>query len=100
MRKTKAAPSGMTEDVRIQEFLDMIAPSVIKFETDHLICGNTFRCVWALREYPTATEEQALMLPVYRAAVMLPGLTEEQLELVVQYRDQGDAEISPIWVAQ
>lgn len=48
----------------------------------------------------TATEEQALMLPVYRAAVMLPGLTEEQLELVVQYRDQGDAEISPIWVAQ
>ena len=35
-----------------------------------------------------------------KAAVMLPGLTEEQLELVVQYRDQGDAEISPIWVAQ
>ncbi len=61
MRKTKAAPSGMTEDVRIQEFLDMIAPSVIKFETDHFICGNTFRCVWALREYPTATDEQAIL---------------------------------------
>ena len=39
----------------------MIAPSVIKFETDHFICGNTYRCVWALREYPTATEEQAIL---------------------------------------
>jgi len=49
------------EDVRVKEFLDMIAPSVIKFNTDHIICGNTFRCVWALREYPTATEEQAIL---------------------------------------
>ena len=49
------------EDVHIQEFLDMIAPSVIKFNTDHFICGNTCRCVWALREYPTATEEQAIL---------------------------------------
>lgn len=39
----------------------MIAPSVIKFETDHFICGNTFRCVWALREYPTSTDEQAIL---------------------------------------
>ena len=27
----------------------MIAPSVIQFYTDHYICGNTFRSVWALR---------------------------------------------------
>lgn len=46
---------------RVQEFLDMIAPSVIQFYTDHFICGNTFRCVWALREYPTSTEEQAIL---------------------------------------
>ncbi|WP_206458305.1 VirB4 family type IV secretion system protein [Anaerovorax sp. IOR16] len=49
------------EYVYIQEFLDMIAPSVIKFNVDHFICGNTFRCVWALREYPTVTEEQAVL---------------------------------------
>ena len=62
MRKRQAAPAAESrEDVRIQEFLDMIAPSVIKFETDHFICGNTFRCVWALREYPTATDEQAIL---------------------------------------
>lgn len=53
---------GMEPDnVHIQEFLDMIAPSVVKFNTDHFICGNTYRCVWALREYPTATEEQAIL---------------------------------------
>jgi hypothetical protein len=39
--------------VHLQDFLDMISPSVIKFFTDYFICGNTFRCVWALREYPT-----------------------------------------------
>lgn len=62
MRRTHiAAAPEMAGDVRIQEFLDMIAPSVIKFETDHFICGNTFRCVWALREYPTSTDEQAIL---------------------------------------
>ena len=54
-------PTESMGDVQVQEFLDMIAPSVIKFETDHFICGNTYRCVWALREYPTATEEQAIL---------------------------------------
>ena len=49
------------EDSHIREFLDMIAPSVIRFETDHFICGNTYRCVWAIREYPTATDEQAIL---------------------------------------
>jgi hypothetical protein len=34
---------------------------VIKFFTDYFICGNTYRSVWALREYPTATEEQAIL---------------------------------------
>ncbi|MPM21684.1 hypothetical protein SDC9_68129 [bioreactor metagenome] len=43
----------LREDTQIKEFLDMIAPGIIKFQTDHFICGNTFRCVWALREYPT-----------------------------------------------
>lgn len=38
--KPKARPQ---EDVRIQEFLDMIAPSVIKFNGDHFICGNRIK---------------------------------------------------------
>ena len=49
------------ETVRIKSFMDMIAPSVIKFFPDYFICGNTYRSVWALREYPTTTEEQAIL---------------------------------------
>lgn len=44
-----------------KSFLEMITPSVIHFNTDHYIFGNTYRCVWALREYPTSTDEQAIL---------------------------------------
>ena len=50
-----------TESVKIKSFVDMIAPSVIKFFPDYFICGNTYRSVWALREYPPTTEEQAIL---------------------------------------
>lgn len=49
------------EVVRTQEFLDMVSPSHIRFYTDYFICGNTYRSVWAVREYPTSTDEQALL---------------------------------------
>ncbi len=58
--KAKLKSPGQ-EDVRIKDFLDMVAPGIIKFQTDHFICGNTYRCVWALREYPTSTSEQAIL---------------------------------------
>lgn len=57
-KKPGQTPDG---DGRVKDFLDMISPSVMKFNTDHYICGDTFRCVWALREYPTATDEQAIL---------------------------------------
>lgn len=49
------------EEIQTQVFLDMIAPSVCKFYSEYFLCGNTYRCVWALREYPTSTEDQALL---------------------------------------
>ena len=45
----------------LKSFLDMIAPSIVKFETGYYICGNTFRCIWALREYPTSTDDLAIL---------------------------------------
>lgn len=57
----KKQVKNVEENIRIQSFLDMISPSVIKFNTDHFICGNTYRCCWALREYPTSTNEQAIL---------------------------------------
>ncbi len=55
-QKKKLQPSQKAKD-----FVDMIAPSVVKFYTDYYVCGNTYRCVYALREYPTATAEQAIL---------------------------------------
>lgn len=49
------------EQIRIKEFLDMCSPSVLKFYPDYYICGSTYRSVWAIREYPTDTDEQAIL---------------------------------------
>lgn len=49
------------QEVFIRSFLDCIAPGVVKFEVDHYIFGNTYRCVWVLREYPASTESQAIL---------------------------------------
>ena len=59
--RKKRSPAPMTDSGSIKDFLDMIAPSVIDFKVDHFLCGNTYRCVWALREYPTSTDEQAIL---------------------------------------
>ena len=55
----KKTPSP--QEVFIRTYLDCIAPGVVKFEVDHYIFGNTYRCVWALREYPASTESQAIL---------------------------------------
>lgn len=56
-RKKALAP----REVFIRTYPDSIAPGVVKFEVDHYIFGNTYRCVWALREYPASTESQAIL---------------------------------------
>lgn len=48
------------EEIRIKDFFDRILPSTIKFSTDHYIVGDSYRCVWAIKEYPPTTEELAL----------------------------------------
>ena len=68
MKKKKPKKAGREKRQKVQgkeeqlkSFLDMIAPGVVRFNTDNYLCGNTFRCVWALREYPAATEDQAIL---------------------------------------
>ena len=65
MKKFKRKPKVLTpeqaEEIRVQEFFDRISPSTVKFFTDHYICGNSYKSVWAVREYPPSTEEQAIL---------------------------------------
>ena len=46
-----------------------------------------------------ASGGETLLLPVDKAAAMLPDLTWERRELVIQYRDGGGTEVVPGWVA-
>lgn len=46
------------------------------------------------------TEERALLLPMDRAAVLLPGLTAEPRELTLRYTDRGGELLTPGWVAR
>ena len=57
----RKAPDSASQEAAVKEFLDLAAPSVLRFETDRFICGNTYRCVWAVRGYPASTTEQALL---------------------------------------
>lgn len=60
-RKQKILTPEQREEIRIQEFFDRIVPSTVRFFTDHFICGNSCKCVWAVREWPPTTEEQAIL---------------------------------------
>ena len=44
-----------------KSYFDCIAPGTVKFMTDHYIIGDSYRCAWAVKEYPPSTEEQALL---------------------------------------
>lgn len=60
-RKRKVMTPEQAEAYRTKEFFDLISPSVIKFMTDHYIVGDSYRCVWVIREYPPTTETQAIL---------------------------------------
>lgn len=52
--KTPATP-------QVKDFLDMAAPSVVKFNSDHAIIGCAYHCFMAIRSYPATTDEPALL---------------------------------------
>ena len=60
-RKPKVLTPEQVEEIRTKEFFDMILPGTIRFLSDHYIVGDSYRCVWAVREYPPSTEEQAIL---------------------------------------
>ena len=61
MGKKKELSPEEQETIRTKDFFDMILPGTVKFFTDHYIVGDSYRCVWAVREYPPSTEEQAIL---------------------------------------
>lgn len=60
-KKNKELTPEQLEELHTKDFFDCILPSTIKFSTDHYIVGDSYRCAWAIREYPPSTEEQAIL---------------------------------------
>ena len=61
-KKKKQIPVKVSrEEAQIKDFFDMIAPTTMKFNADYFICGDTYRSVWAIREYPPQTSSQAIL---------------------------------------
>ena len=60
-RKPKTFTPEQTEEIRTKDFFDMILPGTVKFLSDRYILGDSYRCVWAIREYLPSTEEQAIL---------------------------------------
>ena len=58
--RKKKAQNGDPE-VRTKDFFDCILPGTMKFFANYYIVGDTYRCVWVIREYPPTTEEQAIL---------------------------------------
>ena len=61
MPKRTSKKAGPVPEPLPKDFLDMIAPAAVKFNTDHFILGSAYHCVMALRSYPATTEELALL---------------------------------------
>ncbi len=60
-KKPKKLTPEQIEEIRTKDFFDMILPGTVKFFSDHYVVGDSYRCVWVIREYPPTTEEQAIL---------------------------------------
>jgi len=76
-RKPKVLTPEQVEAIRTKDFFDMILPGTVKFLSDHYILGDSYRCVWAIREYPPSTEEQANPLAACRPKRRNPPLLSQ-----------------------
>ena len=62
MAKKKQLPVQVDKsEAQLKDFFDMVAPSAVKSMADHFIFGDTYQCVWVIREYPPQTSDQAIL---------------------------------------
>jgi type IV secretory pathway VirB4 component len=60
-RKQLLPEYAVQSEAYIKDFFDRIVPTTLKFYVDYYICGDTFRSVMAIKEYPPSTTEQAIL---------------------------------------
>ncbi len=61
MFKKRTPTPEQQAEIAVKDFFDRICPSTVRFFADHYICGNFYKCCWAVIEYPPTTEETAIL---------------------------------------
>ena len=69
-KKRKKPGEKPAETYQPKDFLDLIAPAAVKFNTDSYVLGGLYRCVLALRGYPAVTEDLALLSHICNNSVL------------------------------
>lgn len=54
-KKNKAMTEEQLEIAETKDYFDRIIPGAVRFFTDHYICGNFYKSVWVITEYPPTT---------------------------------------------
>ena len=60
-RKQKVLTPEQAEEIRTKDFFDCILPGTIKFQADYYTIGDSYRCVWVVKEFSPNTETQAIL---------------------------------------
>lgn len=60
-KRTKELTAEQKEEMSVKSYFDRIVPGAVKFYTDHYICGNYYKSVWVITEYPPTTEQLAIL---------------------------------------
>ncbi len=60
-KKKKELTPQELELAQSKSFFDMICPGSVQYHNDYYTVGDSFRSVWAIKEYPPETDEQALL---------------------------------------
>ena len=60
-KRNKKMSVEQLEIIETKDYFDRIIPGAVRFFTDHYICGNFYKSVWAITEYPPTTEEMTLL---------------------------------------
>ena len=60
-KKNKKMTAEQLEIAETKDYFDRVIPGAVRFFTDHYICGNFYKSVWVITEYPPTTEEMTLL---------------------------------------
>ena len=85
-KKKQKKKKKMPEQVQLpKDFLDMIAPAAVKFNTDHFILGSRYHTAMALKSYPPMTDELALLRGLGDMLSQVNILKQELMKLLTFY---------------